>query len=78
MIADREIQTNRLRVPRSVGGPKDKIGLYGSTYHYNFITTANWLKYRWLAELSSVLEKLGLEPRLIRCPDLLENPNCCS
>lgn len=74
MIVDHEIQRNRLRVLRMVRGPQDKINLYDSTYHYDFITTLNWLKYRSLAEVSSALEKLGLEPRLIRRPALLENP----
>jgi len=75
MIGDPEIQTNRLRVLRSVRGPEDKINFYEeSAYHYDFVTTVNWSKYRWLAELSNVLEKLGLEPRLIRRPALLENP----
>jgi hypothetical protein len=74
MIGDREIQRNRLRVLRTVRGPQDKISFYDSTYHYDFITTLNWLKNRWLAGLSSALEKLGLEPRLIHRPALLENP----
>lgn len=75
MIHDPEIQINRLRVLRSVRGPKDKISFYeDSVYRYDFITTVNWLKYTWLAELSSALTKLGLEPRLIHRPALLENP----
>jgi hypothetical protein len=75
MIGDPEIQINRLRVLRSLRGPKDRISFYEeSAYHYDFITTVNWLKYSWLAELSSALKKLGLEPRLIRRPALLENP----
>lgn len=74
MIGDREIQENRLRVLHSVRGPKDKINFYDSAYHYDFITTVNWLKYRWLAELSRAMENLGLEPRFTRRPALLENP----
>jgi len=75
VIGNPEIQTSRLRFLRSVRGPKDKISFYeDSVYRYDFITTINWLKYSWLAEFSSVLKKLGLEPRLIRRPTLLENP----
>jgi hypothetical protein len=74
MIGDPEIPTNRLRLLRTGRGMKDKISFYDSAYHYDFITTMNWLKYRWLAELSGILEKLGLEPRLVRRPALLEDP----
>jgi hypothetical protein len=74
MIGDREIQINRPRVLRSMRGAKDEISLYDSDYHYDFITTVNWSKYRWLAQLSSAVEKLGLEPRFIRRQALLENP----
>jgi hypothetical protein len=75
MIGESEILMNRLRMLRSMRGPKDKISFYDeSSYHYDFITTVNWSKYRWLAGLSSTLKRLGLEPRLIRRPALLENP----
>jgi hypothetical protein len=74
MIGNREIQANRLRFLCTERGMKDKSSFYDSAYHYDFITTMNWLKYRWLAELSGVLEKLGLEPRLVRGPALLEDP----
>lgn len=74
MIDNREIQGDRLRVLRAERGAKGKISFYGSAYHYDFITTVNWLKYGWLAGLSGLLERLGLEPRLIRRPAVLENP----
>jgi hypothetical protein len=75
MIGNPEIQLNRLRILRAVRGPTDKINFYqDSIYHYGFITTVNWFRYSWLAELSSALKKLGLDPRLIHRPALLENP----
>jgi len=74
MIGDPEILISGLRVLHSLRGPKDKINLYDSGYHYDFITTVNWSKYSWLATLSDALKNLDLEPRLISRPALLENP----
>jgi hypothetical protein len=75
MIRDPEILERRLSVLRAERGPQERIGFYDeANYHYGFVTTANWRKYRWLEALARALAALGLEPRLIRRPALLENP----
>jgi len=75
MIGDPRVLASRLRVVRSLRGPADRIADYSESDHgYNFITTINWAKYRWLQGLSRALEMFALEPRLIRRPASLENP----
>ena len=74
MVRDPEILVMRLGTLRTERGPQDRINGYdGSVFHYGFITTVNWLKYRWLEGLANALEALGLEPRVIRRPALIEN-----
>ncbi len=75
MIAEPRLLSGRLQVLRAQRGPDDRIGSYDeSAYRYDFVTTINWARYRWLGALSRALRRLALEPRLIRRPALLENP----
>jgi hypothetical protein len=75
MIRDPEILKMRVRALRTQRGPHDRITFYNdSDYHYGFITTVNWLKYRWLEGFANMLKAFGLEPHLIHRPAPLENP----
>lgn len=75
MIDDPRVLASRLGALRALRGAADRIADYDESDHrYDFVTTINWAKYRWLRGLSRGLGLLALEPRLIRRPALLENP----